>query len=113
MTRRAAAAHGGFSASTFYRMISDDGTFATEVEKAEGEAEATYSAIIAKATVDPKNWTAAAWWLERRHSHDYGRKDRVEMTIDLRREAEKLGEELGLSADEVLAEAEAILSGGS
>ena len=82
MTRRAASASAGFSKTTFYRMLEndEDGTLGTAIEKAEAEAEATYTGIIAQATADPKNWTAAAWWLERRHPQDYGKKDRIEMT---------------------------------
>ncbi len=107
MTRRAAAAFGGFSKTALYRMIEDDGTLRTLVEKAEGEAEATYSGLVARAADDSKNWTAAAWWLERRHPNDYGRRDRVEVTFDFRKEAERLG----LDPDAAMAEAEAILSG--
>lgn len=82
MTRRAAAGFAGISKTTFYRMLENDtdGTLVTLVENAEGEAEATYTAIVARATADPKNWTAAAWWLERRHPSEYGKRERVEMT---------------------------------
>jgi len=107
MTRRAAAAYAGFSKSAFYRMLDeDDGTFGTEVENAEGEAEAAMTKLVANAAVDPKNWTAAAWWLERRHPDDYGKRERVEVTFNLR----KFAEERGLDPDEVMAEADAILS---
>jgi hypothetical protein len=80
MTRRAAAGFAHMDRVTLWRMIGRDATFATAVENAEGEAEATYSAIVARATADPRNWTAAAWWLERRHPSDYGKRERVEMT---------------------------------
>lgn len=82
MTRRAAAAAAGIGKSTLYRMLGNDqdGTLGTLIEKAEGEAEATFSAIVANAAADPKNWTAAAWWLERRHPADYAKRERVEMT---------------------------------
>jgi len=82
MTRRAASAVAGFSKSTFYRMLEDDpdGTFGTAIEKAEADAEAAYTEVIAKATIDTKNWTAAAWWLERRRPQDFARRDKVEMT---------------------------------
>ena len=82
MTRRAACAAAGISKTSLYRMLENDpdGTFGTLIENAEGEAEAAFSEIIAKATLDPKNWTAAAWWLERRHPQDYARRDKVEMT---------------------------------
>lgn len=81
MTRRAASGYAGFSKTTLYRMLEhDDGTLVTAMEKAEAEAEATYSAIVARAAEEPKNWTAAAWWLERRHPEDYAKRERVEMT---------------------------------
>jgi hypothetical protein len=109
MTRRAACAYAGFSRTTFYRMLdADKGTLVTAIEKAEGEAEAVYTALVAKAAMDPKSWTAAAWWLERRHPDDFGRKDRVELKVDLRTIAEKVAP--GLDVDAVLAEAERIMS---
>ena len=81
MTRRAASGFAGFSKTTLYRMLEkDDGTLVTAIEKAEAEAEATYSFVIAQAATDPKNWTAAAWWLERRHPQEYGKREHVEMT---------------------------------
>jgi hypothetical protein len=110
MTRRAACAHAGFSSPTLYRMLEDVALLAA-VEKAEGEAEASYTAIIAKATLDPKNWTAAAWWLERRRNQDYARRDKVEMSIDLRTVAARIAEESGLDPDAVMAEAERVLAG--
>lgn len=112
MTRRAACAFAGFSKTQFYRMLeADPGTFGTAVENAEGEAEASYSQVIAKATLDPKNWTAAAWWLERRRNQDFARRDKVEMSIDLRTVASRIAEESGLDPDAVLAEAERVLAG--
>jgi hypothetical protein len=82
MTRRAASGAAGFSKSTLYRMLENDtdGTLLTAIEKAEAQAEATYSTIVANAAADPKNWTAAAWWLERRHPADYAKREKVEMT---------------------------------
>lgn len=109
MTRRSAAAFAGFHHATLYRRIESDATFATEVEKAEGQAKGTYEAVIAKAA--DKNWTAAAWWLERRHPDEYGRRDRIEVRVDMRTEAQKVAAELGLDPDEVMTEANAILAG--
>jgi hypothetical protein len=88
-----------------------DATFRDAVEKAEADAEVRYSAQVAKAATDG-TWQAAAWWLERRRHTDYGRKDRVDMNLDVRREAEKMAAELGLDADAIMAEAEAVLRGG-
>src|SRR5262245_8584979 len=105
MTREAAAAKAGFDRATFYRMIHRDATFATAVENAEADAKGTYEAKIAQAA-DAGTWQAAAWWLERRHPDQYSRRDRVEVTVDIR----KFAEERGLDPDEVMAEADAILS---
>ena len=81
LTRRAASGAAGFSKTTLYRMIEhDDGTLVPAIEKAEAEAEATYTALVATAALNPKNWTAAAWWLERRRPDEFGRRERVEMT---------------------------------
>lgn len=71
-TRRAAAAFAEVSHATFYRWLEDDGTFRDAVEKAEAEAEVRFLTQIAKAATDG-TWQAAAWWLERRRTSDYGR----------------------------------------
>jgi hypothetical protein len=105
-TRRAAAAVADISEDTFARMLADAG-FADAVRKAEGAAEATYSAIVSEAAT--KSWQAAAWWLERRKYEDFGRHERVDVTFDTRKEAERLAAELGLDVETVMAEAEAIL----
>lgn len=113
MTRRAACASSAIALRTFYRMLENDadGTFGSLIEKAEGEAEATYTALVAQAAMVPKNWTAAAWWLERRRNQDYARRDKVEMSIDLRTVAARIAEESGLDPDAVMAEAERVLAG--
>ena len=86
-TRRAAAGAAGVSAQTFYRWL-DDVTFRDEVEKAEAQAEAAYTSVVQRATVD--SWQAAAWWLERRKHEDYGKRDRVDVSMDVRRAVESL-----------------------
>lgn len=93
--------------ATFYRWL-DDETFRDEVEKAELAAEAAYTTAVAQAV--PKSWQAAAWWLERRKYQDYGRRDSLEVKMDLRAEVTKLAEELGLDPAAAIAEAEAIMA---
>jgi hypothetical protein len=110
-TRTAASAFAEVDRSTFMRWL-DIPTFRAAVEKAEADAETRFLGQVARAAQDPKTWTAAAWWLERRKYQDYARRDKVEMTIDVRKEAERLASELGLDPAEVLAEAEAIMRGG-
>jgi hypothetical protein len=109
-TRRAAAAVGGIHHSTLYEWMTNDPTLTDAVERAEGEAEATFTAIVAKASVT--SWQAGAWWLERRKYQDFARHDKVDMSIDLRKEAERLAVEQGLDPSAVIAEAEAIMRGG-
>jgi hypothetical protein len=110
MTRRAAAAYGGFGFTTLYRMLrtETDGTLRTAIENAEGEAEAAFTKLVADAAVQPKNWTAAAWWLERRHPDDYGRRERLDVKLDLRAIVQRVAPELDV--DTVIAEAERILT---
>lgn len=107
-TRDAAAGAAGVSRTTFYRWL-DDGTFRDAVERAEHKAEAAYTLAVQQAV--PKNWQAAAWWLERRRHESYGRRDRVDMAIDLKGLAEKVANADGLDPDELLAEAERIIAG--
>lgn len=108
-TRRAAAAVADISKDTFYRML-DDATFRTAVEKAEAEAEAAHVTVIAKAANDG-TWQASAWWLERRKHEDYAQRSKVDMSIDIKREVERIAAANGLDPDEVLAEAERVLAG--
>lgn len=139
-TRRAAAGAAQVTTTTFYRWL-DDLMFRDEVEKAEQQAEAAFSKIVADAAAPrwqghrfvrpdegrrcvecgrgpnatehsliPGQWTAAAWWLERRKWQDYGRHERVEVTLDVRKEAERLAAELGIDSADAIAEAERILA---
>lgn len=79
--------------------------FADAVSRAEQQAE---SALVHLAVQKVKTTGDAVMLLERRFGERW--RNRSEMTINLRREAEKLAAETGLSADEILAEAERIFS---
>lgn len=109
-TRRAAAAVGGISHTTLYDWMDRDPTFTATVERAEGEAEATFTAIVAQAAIT--SWQAGAWWLERRKHQDFARHEKFDLSIDLRKEAERLAAEQGLDPEAVMAEAQAIMRGG-
>lgn len=111
-TRRAAAAAGDISEDTLARWAATDAEFRGAIEKAEAEAERRFLARVAAAADDPKTWTAAAWWLERRRADEFGRHERVDLNVDMRREAERLGAELGLDPDEIMAEAERYIRKG-
>jgi len=102
-TRRASAAAAEVSKDTFYRWLDGDATFRDAVEKAEADAELRFIGVIAKAA--PVSWQAAAWWLERRHSEDYGRHERVDLMMGVRRAIEELTDD-PVEAAAALAEAE-------
>ena len=105
-TRRAAAGHAGIHHATLYRWMDADATFRDEVEKAENVAEAKATVLVQKAAFEGQ-WTAAAWWLERRRPEQYGR--RVAVDVSIKDEIAKLAAEYGIDPDEAIAEAERIL----
>lgn len=107
-TRKAACAYGGISQSQFAEWLARFHDFRDTIEKAEADAEVRAVAQIATAA-QAGTWQAAAWWLERRRPDDYGRRDRIEVTV--RRQAEKMAADLGLDVEELLAEAEMIVAG--
>lgn len=109
-TRRAASAAADIHHATFYRWMEQDATLRDAVEKAENVAEAHATVLIRKAAFEG-NWTAAAWWLERRRSDDYAKRDRLEVKVDMTAEIRRMATELGLDEAALLAEAEAILAG--
>ena len=68
-----AARYAGMSDTTFERWRDSDPDFAEQVRDAEGAAVVGWLAKIEKAANDGE-WTAAAWKLERRYPHEYGRR---------------------------------------
>ena len=107
-TRRAACAVGRIDQATFERWVNRFEDFAVAVKEAEGRAEAYAIAIIRQAM--PDQWQAAAWYLERRHAEEWGRKDtlRIEHARILE-DTRRLAEERGLDPDAAVAEAKALL----
>lgn len=77
---RAAQIH-GIATATLRAHRARHPDFATELEKAEAQAEAFFHSKILRAT--DRQWTAAAWMLERRWSARYGKKDpEVEVNVN-------------------------------
>ncbi len=70
-TRKASSEYAGIDEATLWRWMQSNASFANNIKKAEADAEVSAVAIIKKAM--PETWQAAAWWLERRKSDDYGR----------------------------------------
>lgn len=99
LTRRAAAAAADMSEDTLARWIREDTDFAERVKIADGRAEGMMTKAIIKATVT--NWTAAAWWLERRQPADYGRK--LESVVTVKRPEEMTDAELDALLESITA----------
>lgn len=108
-TRRAATAAAEIHVDTLRDWMVGDPAFSAAVVKAEADAELRFLGQVAKAAAG-NNWQAAAWWLERRQHIDYGRRDRIDMNLDMKGLAEKIAAEDGLDRDALLAEAERIIA---
>lgn len=108
-TRTDSALAAGISRETLRQWCSDL-AFLGAVERAEADARLRFVGQIAKAAA-AGNWQAAAWHLERRDHDNWGRRDKVEMSLDIKREAERIAAANGLNVDEVMAEAERVLAG--
>ncbi len=67
-----AAAYGGVAYQTFVRWRDSNSAFCEALKAAEARAVVGWLAKIEKAASDG-TWQAAAWKLERRYPHDYGR----------------------------------------
>lgn len=70
-TRTLACDYAGIDLDTLARWIKRDAELAERIKRAEGKAAIGWLAVIEKAAT--KQWQAAAWKLERRYPHDYGR----------------------------------------
>jgi len=109
----------GVARSTYYQWVALGETvdengisdpmyteFADNVRRAEYEAEST---LVGVAVQKIKTTADAVTLLERRFPDRWQRRE--ELTINLRREAEKIAAATGLDPDQIVAEAEAIIAG--
>ena len=109
-TYQLAASYGGIHYDTFNEWRKRYPEFSDAVKSAEAGAAVGWLEQIEQAAASG-TWQAAAWKLERRYPEDWGRRERVDLNI--RRQAEQLAAELGLDPEELLREAERIVSGRS
>ena len=88
-TRNDSALGAGISRGTFTPWTQRYPSFLSAVEKAEALARQRFVGQIALAAKNG-NWQAAAWNLERRDHENWGRRDRVDVTMEIRKEIERL-----------------------
>src|SRR5688572_13192014 len=99
-TETAAAAYASVDYDTYRRHKIKDTEFRAAIEKAQADAQAEAVGRVRGAMGE--QWTAAAWWLERRYPSDWGRVDRLELL--LRKEAAEVADALGLEKAAAVAE---------
>jgi hypothetical protein len=109
-TRECACAAAGVSVQWFYDQAAKNGEFGAAIKKADALAEQHHVQVI-QTSARRGNWLASAWWLERRRPQSWGRVDRMEITV--RQQAAAVAAELGLTVNEVLAEADRIVRAAS
>lgn len=124
-TREVAAAYAGIGERTLYQWISYGNKppqtsameerlapyrqFAQALTRAEATAEVEAVSVWQAAFKD--DWRAVVEWLARKYPDRWGRKERVDIEVLIRQEARRLADTLGLSEDEIVAEAQRILAG--
>jgi len=121
-TREAAAGRADMSADTLARWLRADADFRREFATAEATAETRFAAVVTddalgrpamyddfgrviRREVHP-NVNSAKWWLERRRPHAWGQR----IAVDVQAVIERVAAENGLTAADLIAEAEALLS---
>ena len=107
-SRKAACALAGIVSNTLWRWMADDPEMEKLVIEAEGAAELRFVTAVSGAA--NTSWQAAAWWLERRRPATYGKRDRLDVNIEARTLAEDLAVQEGFDKDEILAEAQRVMS---
>ena len=106
-TRTDASLGAGIDRHTFAAWCQRYPPFLAAVETAEALARQRFVGQVALAA--RTSWQAAAWVLERRDPENWGRRERLEVAVEARREAERLAGELdGVSAEDLVAAADRI-----
>jgi len=84
-----AARAAGVHRSTLSAWRADNSDIRDRLEKAEAEAVQFHVAIVRKAAIEGV-WTASAWWLERTHPAEFGKRLRTDQSVTVRDEAADL-----------------------
>ena len=103
---RAAAAQAARVDPTTVQRWAHCKTTQNQLAQAEAEAELFHVGVIRRAA-EAGSWKASAWWLERRHPREWGR--RLDVQVDVQGRIRHMAEAMGLDPDEAVREAEAIL----
>jgi len=113
MTREAAAGAIGVTRTTAHNWMQADAEFAKLVVAAEDKAEASFTALL-RAHAVMGDLQATTFWLERRRSAKWGKRDRVDVTVDIKALAKRIvaDGEAGMDVDQLLSEAELLLESG-
>jgi len=111
LTETDAAQCAGIHRATLIRWKSEDPELPDRIAEAKSRFVRTLTALILQhaASRFPNSWQAAAWLLERRFPDDFGPKQRLEVSLDIRKEAERLAAMNDLNPDDVMREAERII----
>ena len=104
-TRTAACQYVGIDIDTLERWERRYAEFRGAVERAQAAAEVRVVGHL-MAAVDDGDVSAIKFWLERRRYAEWGKREQLDVTV--RGYAERLAQETGLDADELVREAERI-----
>jgi hypothetical protein len=100
----------GISEKTFYEWQATKSAFRDLVTCARAKGWKSDLAVIKKAAIESRDWRAAAEHLDRTRS-PYRKSTDVNVTMQIRKRAEQIADQLGVPVDELMAEAEAVASG--
>lgn len=105
---RWAAAHAGVNEDTILLWKHRYSEFSEQVALAESEFIGRNVRVI-QSGADSGDSADAKWLLERRYPQEFGRLERLQIDVELRREAERIAIENGLDPNEVMVEAQRML----
>ena len=108
-TKEDSAVAAGVTYTTMRQWELDYPEFSEATQKAQAQARQRMVGTIAKAAADG-NWVAAMTYLERRDPEHWARRDRMDIQIDVRKEAERIAAANDLNVEDVLAEANRIVA---